>query len=388
MNICIMVQDFHKSIGHSRAMIDLLNHCEVLKPRQIIVIAFNSDDLTQTFDLPEKDLKFVRVPLSGLKPHLLRNFFYHLYTWYYCLFFLPKNTYKISIGFASWVFDLANIQFLHGPWKDKYFELTKLTGFKKFYKSLLLGYYVLLEKVLYRNPSIRLTANSQYIKDFCQEMYQVGEDRISLVYSGINQEDFKPNFLERESLFNELASKYSLTNINPQEPIFLFVGAFERKGLKFAMECLIEAKQKQLIVVGKPEDHLQRPHIPEGLNVAFVGETREIQKFYELADSFIFPTLYEPFGLVLVEAAIYGLPIFTLRKYVGASELLEGSEEVYFLENDSSIKALEKINILDPSRRKDIMEKRSTTFEKLDWNKSAKLFEDIVFKHAKELRIE
>lgn len=384
MNLCLYVQDFYIQIGHTRALVDIIRHSDHSKFEKIHIIAYESDSSEELFPNFSGEVIFHRVPFGFLRPHLVRNIFYHFYTLIYTLFFIPRGTYRISIGFASLIFDLANIQFFHKAWEEGYFQVSQLKGWRRLYKKILFGYYVFLEHTLYKRKHVRLMANSDYIKEFCMKDLSVPENKIQRIYSGINPSDFSPQFIPREQLLNELVPSYkNLANIDLSKPIFLFVGAFERKGLREAIADLDSLPGSQLIIVGKGEGHIKFKS--KSCELFFVGETREIGSFYELADSFIFPTLYEPFGLVLVEAAIYGLPIFTRKKHVGASELLENGPEVYFRESDY-LDDLKNVNILSQERRKEIIKNRQDLFNELDWSKSAEKFQSFIEEHHKELR--
>ena len=57
-------------------------------------------------------------------------------------------------------------------------------------------------------------------------------------------------------------------------------------------------------------------------SVTFVPATLEIQKFYGAADIFVFPTLYDPFANVHLEALASGLPVITTA-CAGGSEVIE-----------------------------------------------------------------
>jgi glycosyltransferase involved in cell wall biosynthesis len=72
-----------------------------------------------------------------------------------------------------------------------------------------------------------------------------------------------------------------------------------------------------------------RQHLPyasaQGIGLEILGRVQGPQKFaaYANADIFLFPSLYhwESFGLVLVEAACFGLPCVTYQPLVGESGL-------------------------------------------------------------------
>jgi UDP-glucose:(heptosyl)LPS alpha-1,3-glucosyltransferase len=55
--------------------------------------------------------------------------------------------------------------------------------------------------------------------------------------------------------------------------------------------------------------------------VLFHPPSKQIETFYAAADVYLFPTLYDSFGLVITEAMASGLPVVTSRA-AGAAELV------------------------------------------------------------------
>ncbi len=107
---------------------------------------------------------------------------------------------------------------------------------------------------------------------------------------------------------------------------------------------------------------------PKNLKIFPISFTREVYKFYALADTFVFPTIYEPFGLVLFEAMAMGLAIITKRSQVGASELLEGLPEVYFADQAGFNFPNDKLK--DPESKKILRAARLNKLGDVSWQKA------------------
>ena len=63
----------------------------------------------------------------------------------------------------------------------------------------------------------------------------------------------------------------------------------------------------------------------EAANVHFAPPTDDIERYYAAADAFVFPTTYDAFGMVVLEAMASGLPVFTSDR-AGAAELISNGD--------------------------------------------------------------
>lgn len=116
---------------------------------------------------------------------------------------------------------------------------------------------------------------------------------------------------ENQPLFESLPIKGNLT----------YTGTIEyRKGLTFLIQALIKLKSKgkeyPLIIIGQPHeqkyfDQLKQDIIKNNLNVTFTGflSKEGKERILSRTDVFVFPSLLEGYGMAIVEAQTYGLPI-------------------------------------------------------------------------------
>lgn len=111
----------------------------------------------------------------------------------------------------------------------------------------------------------------------------------------------------------------------------LFVGHLQRrKGLESVLHALklCEHLPVKLDVVGDGPARAHYEHMTAELglhNVTFYGfrQKAELPDFYAAADFFVFPSLQEIFGLVLVEAAAAGLPIIASKFAGGTADVVQ-----------------------------------------------------------------
>ena len=102
-----------------------------------------------------------------------------------------------------------------------------------------------------------------------------------------------------------------------------------RKGLKIIIEALGESEFRdfELIMIGDGKDRLllekmvKKYRLQE--NVKFLGQVSydEVNKYYDWADLFLFPSLRDTSGNVVLEAMSHGTPVIALN-HNGASEMI------------------------------------------------------------------
>ncbi len=110
------------------------------------------------------------------------------------------------------------------------------------------------------------------------------------------------------------------------EPVLLYVGQISlRKGITFLIDAARGARV-QVRLLGPVVDRSLLEGAPE--NVRYLGTASHagVADAMRRADAFVFPTLEDAFGLVVVEAAASGLPVISTVG-AGASEVL-GAEDV------------------------------------------------------------
>lgn len=125
-----------------------------------------------------------------------------------------------------------------------------------------------------------------------------------------------------------------------QKPVFVFAGnVIPRKGVKELLQACALLKQQghddfTLVVVGdgaqrsELEDYVQKEDIED--QVAWVGavEYEAVGAYFSAADVFVFPTREDVWGLVLVEAMMFGKPVLASR-WAGATEMVEDGGNGY-----------------------------------------------------------
>jgi len=215
------------------------------------------------------------------------------------------------------------------------------------------GYF---EKRAFTSPqTLGISANSHRTQADLIKFYGANSEKIQVIYNGIDASRFTPT---NSRFRREIRQRYQIPETSV---VVLFVGEYRRKGLATVIRALGELQDPRihLLAVGKGNlEQYQTLAKQAGISqqVTFAGPARNIEQVFGAADMFVFPTYYEPFGMVITEAMASSLPVITSRS-AGASEMISEGESGLLLDNPGDPHELsQKIKILltDEANRKQI----------------------------------
>lgn len=184
----------------------------------------------------------------------------------------------------------------------------------------------------------RLIAVSGSVREELVADYGVPREAIAVIPNGVEPEDFL-----QARLLPFRAPTRERHGINSAARVVLFVGEFFRKGLSAAVQALaaLARPDVHLLVVGRGPQAVFAA-LAERLGVAsqvhFVGFVPDPRPYFSAADVFLFPTLYEPFGMVVLEAMAAGLPVITTR-LAGVADVICAGEEGYLVADPLDVEA-------------------------------------------------
>ncbi|HKG35297.1 MAG TPA: glycosyltransferase family 4 protein [Solirubrobacterales bacterium] len=162
------------------------------------------------------------------------------------------------------------------------------------------------------NRSERVIACSYYMREQIADIFGVEEERVSVIPNGIDPEDLPaPDVAEMRRLRGEFARW--------DEKLVLLIGRLVyEKGFQLALEAMprvvAEVPNTRFLVAGSGthEAELHRQAEEQGLmsHGTFLGWIGDdvLQALYRIADLTVVPSIYEPFGLVALEAMASGCP--------------------------------------------------------------------------------
>jgi UDP-glucose:(heptosyl)LPS alpha-1,3-glucosyltransferase len=193
---------------------------------------------------------------------------------------------------------------------------------------------------------------------------------VEVVYHGTDTERFHPDNRERFR-----AGVRAAVGITDERFVALYVGDL-KKGAAAAVRAVAATPGVTLLVVTSSDTTAVRAVVAE-CNVAdrvlFHPHSKRIETFFAAADVFVFPTVYDPFGLVITEAMASGLPVVTSRA-AGAAELVTPGVDGFTTEEPWDAAAIaDRLAALRDSRglRESVGTAARRRVEPLTWDRTA-----------------
>lgn len=152
-----------------------------------------------------------------------------------------------------------------------------------------------------------IIAVSEETKVDVMEHFNVDSDKIKVIYNGINLQQYQ---------FTEETSTLKKFNIDPSKPYVLFVGRITRqKGIIHLVNAIkhIDKNTQIVLCAGAPDTEEIAKEMQESVeavkktrvNIFWIEEMlpkNEIIQLYSHATVFCCPSIYEPFGIINIEA--------------------------------------------------------------------------------------
>lgn len=160
-----------------------------------------------------------------------------------------------------------------------------------------------------------------------QQMLNLGIREVGLWRRGVDANKFHPRLADA-------AMRNRLSDGHPDDHLLLYVGRLAPEKQVDQIKAVLERVPgtRLAIVGGGALEQDLRKHFC-GLPVTFVGHLvgDELARAYASADVFVFPSAFESFGLVLLEALASGLPVVS-SKVGGAPHVISEGRSGYLFE--------------------------------------------------------
>jgi glycosyltransferase involved in cell wall biosynthesis len=254
-----------------------------------------------------------------------------------------------------------------------------------FWSSL---HFQLTRRVL--RGAARIFAVSNFTRAEIEKLFGIPSTRIEVVYNAIDE-----RFLHGHATAADremIAQRYQVTypfllytgRVSPHKNVVRMIEAFS--ALKTELERDHLYPDLKLIIIGDDlsgNPDLRRTVIRSGVqhDVRFLGfvPIEVLRIFYDVAKIFVFPSLYEGFGLPPLEAMAHGTPVVTsnvssLPEVVGNAAVLVNPENIFEM-----MRALHRV-LTDQPLRERMKERGYQQVTKFSWEKSVRRIME-VYRH-------
>ena len=228
----------------------------------------------------------------------------------------------------------------------------------------------------------RIFAVSNFTRNEIEKLFEIPPERIEVVYNAIDERFLHGHATPAER--DLIARRYQVTypfllyagRISPHKNVVRMIEAFS--ALKTELERDQAYPDLKLIIIGDDlsgNPDLRRTVVRSGVqhDVRFLGfvPIEVLRIFYDEAKIFVFPSLYEGFGLPPLEAMVHGTPVVTsnvssLPEVVGNAAVLVNPENVFEI-----MRALHR-TLMDQSLRDRMKERGYQQATKFSWETSVR----------------
>ena len=227
----------------------------------------------------------------------------------------------------------------------------------------------------------RIFAVSHFTKVEVEKLFGINPNKIEVVYNAIDQRFLSGHDTDADRQF--LAERYQVTypfllyagRISPHKNIVRIIEAFSALKAELLKQELYH--DLKLIIIGdelSKHPDLRRTVVRGGVqnDVRFMGfvPIEVLRIFYDAAKVFVFPSLYEGFGLPPLEAMAHGTPVLTsntssIPEVVGNAAVLVNPENVFEM-----MRALQRV-LVDQALREKMRLRGYEQVKKFSWDRSA-----------------
>jgi len=276
-------------------------------------------------------------------------------------------------------FGILNVLIKQLPIVVKMHTVYANQGGARLYNNVYFPIAALIDKLIISKSNFVMTTSSFMKREIC-EKYKIMPSKISVIHNGIDNSIFEANAINKDLLKDELS-------IPRKSKIVLYVGRFvQRKGalnLVKAAPAIVKKEPNVLFVLigggftegAEYEKTIRSLVDTSGLqdNVLLLPwmSHEKVLKYYKVADIFVHPATYEPFGNIIVEAMAAGLPVIA-SKSGGPEEIIKDSGII--LENNEPALISKSVSdlIADDELRKNLSLLSRERAKDFSWDSTAR----------------
>lgn len=222
--------------------------------------------------------------------------------------------------------------------------------------------------------STKIITDSKFSKQDIVDYAHINESQIDVIYCGVNTEEFQRPF-DREFI----RAKYNL----PEKYILYFGTSVPRKNVESVIKAyarLSEAtRQEYALVITNPKEAIKACAVENNVTPHFIENVSKEDKaaVYQMASVLVWLSIYEGFGLPIIEAQAAGTPVVcsnvtSLPEVAGDATVL-----VDPMDTETTTAAIERC-LYDAPFRQDLIAKGHENIKRFSWDDAAKRLHDII----------
>ena len=376
MKLCIVTHKVTLGDGQGRVNYEVAWEA-IRRGHHVTLLASSVDPELQQ----HSQVNWIFIPVKGYPIDLFREMAFSVQSGLWLL----KHQREFDLiklnGAITWARgDVNAVHFVHSSWlRFSYPDGTRSpvnsSQQRRSLRSTYQWFYTALnarwEKKAFSQAKVVVAVSEKVAK----ELIEIGipPECIRVILNGVDLQEFAPGAVDRQKL-----------GLPENVPLALFAGDIRipRKNLDTILYALVQVAELHLVVVGATAGS-PYTQLAESLNlenrVHFLGFRQDVPDLMKAADFLVFPSRYEPFGLVVLEAMATGLPVVTAAT-TGAAELVTPECGVVLPDSDDTQALAEALSHLvkcDRQQRHQMSTTARAIAEQHSWANMARNYVDL-----------
>ncbi|MEM7554975.1 MAG: glycosyltransferase family 4 protein [Cyanobacteria bacterium P01_A01_bin.84] len=375
MKLCIVTHSVVKGNGQGRVNYEIAWEA-IRRGHRITLLASQvAIELEQ-----HQQVEWIQIPVKGVPTELLRNlvFAFNSNNW------LRKNRSQLDLVKANGAItfapgDVNAVHFVHGSWlkfssTQQPTSLSKLLNPKQIIYNFYQWFYTSLNAIWEKQAFAQAKKVVAVSNKVGEDLIDIGvaPDSVQVILNGVDLEEFIPGNRNRQ--------KWDLP---ADKPVALFAGDIRipRKNLDTVLHALVKVPELHLAVAGITEGS---PYLELATSlklsdrVHFLGLRDDVPELMKAVDFLVFPSRYEPYGLVVIEAMATGIPVITASS-TGAAALVSPEAGIVIPDCDDVDALANALHTIanNPQIREEMGKEARIIAEKHSWHNMAKTYVDL-----------
>ncbi len=385
MEIHIFYKSLQKYGGQEKVVYNLVNYLSG-KGHRVFVYSYKIKD-----KITRENVSLIKATVP-LYPIWFRTLYFSIYAYLKVKSIKKRDKQACVFGFGKTFYQ--DVYRSGGGVHKFYFKRATLKHKNKFLRALYVVRKLLspahwvnifIEYLTYNSKNLKvIIVPSLFVRNQIQQCFNVKSIPIEVVRNSLNRREF---YSDKEKKLS-FRKKYL---IKDEDVVLSFVSTNHKlKGLDYLLDAMKLLKDKgckfKLVIAGSGSEAYFKKRIKKlnlSANVIMFGKLENVKEIYQASDIFVYPTLFDTFGYVVLEAMYCGcVPIAS--KFCGASEIVELIDENLIIENPTDYTEIysKLCSYFDKEKREEIKEKVERIIPTLSQENINEKIENILKKYC------